>query len=201
MDLQLTDKRALVTGSTAGIGLAIATSLAREGAAVTVNGRTQKRVDDAVARIAAEAPGARVTGVAADLVTPEGTQAVLAALPEADILVNNLGIFEPKPFAEITDDDWRLFLEVNVLTGARLSRAYLPGMRRRNWGRVVFISSESGINIPVEMIHYGVTKTAQLALARGLAETTAGTAVTVNVLAVRKRPPSPPASPGRRRRP
>jgi NAD(P)-dependent dehydrogenase (short-subunit alcohol dehydrogenase family) len=180
MDLQLTDKRALVTGSTAGIGLAIATSLAREGAAVTVNGRTQKRVDDAVARIAAEAPGARVTGVAADLVTPEGTQAVLTAVPEVDILVNNLGIFEPKPFAEITDDDWRLFLEVNVLTGARLSRAYLPGMKQRNWGRVVFISSESGINIPAEMIHYGVTKTAQLALARGLAETTAGTDVTVN---------------------
>jgi NAD(P)-dependent dehydrogenase (short-subunit alcohol dehydrogenase family) len=182
MDLQLTDKRALVTGSTAGIGLAIAVALAREGAAVTVNGRTPKRVGDAVARIRTEVPGARAAGVAADLVTPEGTDAVLAAAAEVDILVNNLGIFEPKPFPQITDDDWRLFLEVNVLTGVRLSRAYLPGMLRRNWGRIVFISSESGVNIPAEMIHYGVTKTAQLALSRGIAETTAGTGVTVNAV-------------------
>jgi NAD(P)-dependent dehydrogenase (short-subunit alcohol dehydrogenase family) len=180
MDLQLTDKRALVTGSTAGIGFAIASGLAQEGAAVVVNGRSQRRVEEAVRRIRGQHKYARVTGVAADLGTKEGVGLLTGHLPALDILVNNLGIFEPKPFVEIGDEDWLRFFEVNVLSGVRLSRFYLPGMLQRNWGRVVFISSESGVNIPAEMIHYGVTKTAQIALARGLAETTAGTNVTVN---------------------
>jgi len=180
MDLQLTGKKALVSGSTAGIGFAIAELLAQEGASVVVNGRSQGRVADAVRRIHAKHKDAQVTGVAADLGTQEGVAVLTSQVPAVDILVNNLGIFEPKPFAEISDEDWRRFFEVNVLSGVRLSRFYLPGMLRRDWGRVVFISSESGVNIPVEMIHYGVTKTAQIALARGLAETTAGTGVTVN---------------------
>jgi NAD(P)-dependent dehydrogenase (short-subunit alcohol dehydrogenase family) len=180
MDLQLTDKTALVTGSTAGIGLAISSLFAREGAAVVVNGRSQKRVDDAIEHIRREQKDARVTGVAADLGTSEGVQMLTASVPKVDILVNNLGIFEPKPFTEIPDEDWLRFFEVNVLSGVRTSRFYLPGMLKRNWGRIVFISSESALNIPVEMIHYGVTKTAQVSLARGLAEMTSGTNVTVN---------------------
>jgi NAD(P)-dependent dehydrogenase (short-subunit alcohol dehydrogenase family) len=180
MDLQLNGKRALVTGSTAGIGFAIAEALAREGAAVTVNGRTKERVDAAVERIRAAAPGADVSGVAADLGTAEGEAALARAVPEVDVLVNNLGIFEPKAFADITDEDWIRFFEVNVLSGVRTSRRYFPSMLARNWGRIVFISSESALQIPAEMIHYGMTKTAQLAVARGLAELTAGTAVTVN---------------------
>jgi NAD(P)-dependent dehydrogenase (short-subunit alcohol dehydrogenase family) len=180
MDLQLTNKNALVTGSTAGIGFAIASLLAQEGAAVVVNGRSPRRVEEAVGRIRAESNNAPVTGVAADLGTKEGVDLLTRDVPAVDVLVNNLGIFEPKPFAEITDEDWLRFFEVNVLSGVRLSRFYLPQMLRKNWGRVVFMSSESAINTPVEMIHYGVTKTAQLALARGLAETTAGTGVTVN---------------------
>src|SRR5882762_3397886 len=180
MDLQLTNKKALVTGSTAGIGFAIASLLAEEGASVVVNGRAQRRVEQAVQRIRTERKNAQVTGVTADLGTKEGVELLTAALPALDILVNNLGIFEPKPFADITDEDWLRFFEVNVLSGVRLSRLYLPQMLRKNWGRIVFISSESAINTPVEMIHYGVTKTAQLALARGLAELTAGTGVTVN---------------------
>jgi NAD(P)-dependent dehydrogenase (short-subunit alcohol dehydrogenase family) len=159
MDLQLKNKTALVTGSTAGIGLAIAQALVKEGASVIVNGRTQPRVDEAVKK--------------------------------SDILVNNLGIFEPKPFDQIADDDWRRFFEVNVLSGVRLSRHYIRSMRQNNWGRIVFISSESGLQIPAEMIHYGMTKTAQLAISRGLAETTAGTAVTVNAVL-----PGPTASEG-----
>jgi NAD(P)-dependent dehydrogenase (short-subunit alcohol dehydrogenase family) len=180
MDLQLTNKKTLVTGSTAGIGFAIASLLAQEEAAVVVNGRSQGRVEDAVRRIRGENKDAQVTGVAADLGTKEGVDVLTSSVPALDILVNNLGIFEPKPFHEITDEDWLHFFQVNVLSGARLSRFYLPGMLQRNWGRLVFMSSESGVNIPVEMIHYGVTKTAQIALARGLAETTAGTNVTVN---------------------
>src|SRR3954470_22021762 len=180
MDLQLTNKKALVTGSTAGIGFAIASLLAQEGAAVVVNGRSQGRVEDAVGRIKADNKDAQVTGLAADLGTKEGVDLLTTALPALDILVNNLGIFEPKPFPDIPDEDWQRFFEVNVLSGVRFSRFYLPGMLQRNWGRVVFISSESGVNIPMEMIHYGVTKTAQIALARGLAETTAGTGITVN---------------------
>ena len=180
MKLGLKGKRALVTGSTAGIGYAIAEALAVEGATVTVNGRTQSRVDAAVAQISNSAPDAIVSGIAADLGTAEGVAIALAELPDVDVLVNNLGIFEPKPFAEITDDDWVRFFEVNVLSGVRLARKYFPGMLARNWGRVVFISSESGIQIPSEMIHYGMTKTAQIAVARGLAELTVGTDVTVN---------------------
>jgi len=180
MDLQLTNKKALVTGSTAGIGFAIASLLAQEGASVVVNGRSPQRLEEAVKRIQREKKDAQVTGVAADLGTKEGVDLLTGQVPAVDILVNNLGIFEPKPFAEITDEDWLRYFEVNDLSGARLSRFYLPQMLQRNWGRVVFISSESGLNIPAEMIHYGVTKTAQIALARGLAETTAGTGVTVN---------------------
>jgi len=174
MDLDLKGKTALVTGSTAGIGLAIAAALAKEGAAVIVNGRTPERVAQAVAASSA------THGIAADLSTEAGARAVIERFPVVDILVNNLGIFEPKPFEDIPDDDWRRFFEVNVLSGVRLSRHYIAPMKQKNWGRIVFISSESGFQIPKEMIHYGMTKTAQIAIARGLAETTAGTGVTVN---------------------
>jgi len=182
MNLKLTDKTALVSGSTKGIGLAIATGLAREGARVIVNGRSEKAVAEAKQQIAGEVPGAKVEGFAGDLATAAATESLVGRFPQVDILVNNLGIFEPKPFAEIADEDWRRFFEVNVLSGVRLSRAYLPGMKERNWGRVVFISSESGINTPAEMIHYGMTKTAQLAISRGLAQSCAGTGVTVNAV-------------------
>jgi NAD(P)-dependent dehydrogenase (short-subunit alcohol dehydrogenase family) len=191
MDLGLEAKRALVSGSTAGIGFAAARALAAEGAHVILNGRTQPRVDQAVGRLKAEVPGATVRGLALDLATAAGCEALFGALPEVDILVNNLGIFEPKAFADIPDAEWLRFFEVNVLSGVRLSRQYLPGMRARNWGRVVFVSSESGLQIPAEMIHYGMTKTAQLAVARGLAETLAGTGVTVNSVL-----PGPTASEG-----
>jgi NAD(P)-dependent dehydrogenase (short-subunit alcohol dehydrogenase family) len=180
MDLGLKNKRALVTGSTAGIGFAAALALAREGAHVIVNGRTQARVDDALSRLRSAVPGARVEGVAADVSGAAGCERLVAAHPDVDVLVNNMGIFEPKPFEEIPDADWMRFFEANVLSGVRLSRHYVRGMRARNWGRIVFVSSESGIQIPTEMIHYGVTKTAQLSVARGLAETLAGTNVTVN---------------------
>jgi NAD(P)-dependent dehydrogenase (short-subunit alcohol dehydrogenase family) len=180
MKIDLTGKTALVTGSTSGIGHAIARGLASAGASVAVNGRTQAKVDAAVAAIAKLVPGARVRGVAADVSTAAGCNALVAALPEVDILINNAGIFEPKGFFDIPDEDWSRFFEVNVMSGVRLSRAYMPGMFKRNWGRIVFISSESALNIPKEMIHYGVTKTSQLALSRGLAEMTRGTAVTVN---------------------
>ena len=186
MNLQLEGKRALVTGSTAGIGFAIAETLANEGASVIVNGRTQKRVDDALARLKGN-----VEGIAADLGTAEGAAEVARRFPEVDILVNNLGIFEVKPFEQIDDDDWRRFFEINVMSGVRMSRQYLPGMLLRNWGRIIFISSESGVQIPTEMIHYGMTKTAQIAIARGLAETTKGTNVTVNSVL-----PGPTASEG-----
>jgi NAD(P)-dependent dehydrogenase (short-subunit alcohol dehydrogenase family) len=181
MDLQLKGKRALVTGSTAGIGYAIAAALAREGAEVVVNGRTQEGVATAVAKLKAETGGA-IVGFAGDLggAPAPAAEALARAHPEIDILVNNLGIFEPKPFEEIPDVDWLRFFEVNVVSGARLARLYLPGMRRANWGRIIFISSESGLQIPVEMIHYGVTKSAQISLARGLAEAVAGTGITVN---------------------
>lgn len=180
MDLQLVGKRAVVSGSTAGIGYAIAAALAREGAAVVVNGRTAARVDEAVRRIRAEHAGATVEGVACDLGTRGGADRLFDAVPAADILVNNLGIFEPRAFVDIPDEDWLRFFEVNVLSGIRLSRHYLAGMVARKWGRVVFISSESAVQIPAEMIHYGMTKTAQVAVARGLAESVAGTGVTVN---------------------
>jgi len=177
VDLQLERKRVLVTGSTAGIGHAIARLLAAEGAAVVVNGRTEARVAEAVRGIAEAVPGAAVSGVAADLSTAEGPRRLVRALPEADILINNAGIFEPKPFEEISDADWLRFFETNVMSGIRLARHYLPGMRARNWGRIIFVSSESGIQIPPEMIHYGMTKAAQIAVARGLAEATAGTSI------------------------
>ena len=182
MNLKLTDKRALVSGSSKGIGFAIATGLAREGARVIVNGRSEKAVAEAKEHIDQTVPDARIESFAGDLSTAAATETLLQRFPLVDILVNNLGIFEPKPFEDIPDEDWRRFFEVNVLSGVRLSRAYLPGMKQRNWGRIVFISSESAINTPAEMIHYGMTKTAQLAVSRGLAESCAGTAVTVNAV-------------------
>ncbi|MGC1781126.1 MAG: SDR family oxidoreductase [Acidobacteriaceae bacterium] len=180
MDLGLAGKSALVSGSTAGIGFAIAKELAQEGAHVFVNGRTAGRVQQAVEKIRSTSPTGKVEGIAADLGTVAGCNVLFQQLPAVDILINNLGIFEPKQFSEITDPDWMRFFEVNVLSGVRLSRQYLPGMLRKNWGRIIFISSESAVQIPVEMIHYGMTKTAQLAIARGLAESVAGTGVTVN---------------------
>jgi NAD(P)-dependent dehydrogenase (short-subunit alcohol dehydrogenase family) len=180
MNLGLEGKHALVTGSTAGIGWAIAAGLAAEGADVVLNGRTEARVRAAVEQVRSRHPRARVRGVAADLGTAEGCARVVREAPEVDVLVNNLGIFAAVPFEDIPDTEWMRFFEVNVLSGVRLARAYLPGMKSRNWGRILFISSESALQIPVEMIHYGTTKTAQLAVARGLAETTRGTGVTVN---------------------
>lgn len=182
MKIDLSGKTALVTGSTAGIGFAIAKGLAETGAEVVINGRSQARVDQAVAKLA-DMPtviGSKVRGLAADVGSAAGSEALLKAQGEVDILVNNAGIFEPKDFFAISDVDWSRFFEVNVMSGVRLSRAYLPGMLKRNWGRIIFISSESVLNIPTEMIHYGMTKTAQLAVARGLAKLTRGTAVTVN---------------------
>ncbi|HYG07069.1 MAG TPA: SDR family oxidoreductase [Stenotrophomonas sp.] len=182
MKIDLTHRTAIVTGSTAGIGLAIANDLAAAGAQVTLTGRTQARVDAAIAAIAGNVPHAQLTGVAADLGTRQGAQALIDAVPVTDILVNNLGIFEPKGFFDIPDEDWMRFFEVNVLSGVRLARHYAPGMARRGWGRIQFISSESGVQIPAEMVHYGTTKTAQLAVSRGLAESLAGTGVTVNAI-------------------
>jgi NAD(P)-dependent dehydrogenase (short-subunit alcohol dehydrogenase family) len=176
----LKGKRAVVTGSTAGIGLAAARALAEEGALVTVNGRTVERVEAAVRTLEREVPGAHVAGVAADLGRAEGCAALTRQVPEVDILVNNVGIFEPKPFEGIPDQDWFRFFETNVMSGVRLTRHYLPGMRDRDWGRIVFVSSESALQIPVEMIHYGMTKTAQIAIARGVAESLVGSGVTVN---------------------
>ena len=180
MNIDLSGKTALVTGSTTGIGHAIARGLAAAGATVTVNGRSQAKVDTAVAALTKMVPGAKIRGVAADVSTVVGCKTVAMVLMEVDILINNAGIFEPKGFFDTPDEDWTRFFEVNVMSGVRLSRAYLPGMLKRNWGRIVFISSESALNIPKEMIHYGVSKTSQLAVSRGLAEMTRGTAVTVN---------------------
>jgi NAD(P)-dependent dehydrogenase (short-subunit alcohol dehydrogenase family) len=182
MDLLLQGKRALVTGSTAGIGHAIAQRLAAEGTTVIVNGRTPAGVNRAVSRLRSAHPDAAVRGIAADLGDAAGCRALLDAVggEGVDILVNNLGIFDPKPFEAIGDDEWQRFFEVNVMSGVRLARALLPGMKARNWGRMLFVSSESGICPPAEMVHYGMTKSAQLSVARGLAETCAGTGVTVN---------------------
>ena len=182
MNLQLNGKTALVSGSTAGIGFAIAQAIANEGASVIVNGRADKRVDAAVKKIHDTGADGNVQGMVADLGAADGARAVIERFPQLDILVNNLGIYEPKQFEQISDDDWQRFFEVNVLSGVRLSRHYLPGMKERNWGRIVFISSESAVQIPAEMIHYGMTKTAQLAISRGLAESTEGTKVTVNTV-------------------
>ncbi len=181
MDLKLRGKRTLITGSTAGIGFAIARGLARERAEVIVNGRTEEKVAEAVRRITSEM-GSNATGIAADLSGAEGVNRLLERAGRIDILINNVGIFEPVPFVEISDQDWFRFFELNVMSGVRLSRALLPGMLRRNWGRIIFISSESGVQIPAEMVHYGVTKTAQLALSRGIAESVAGSGVTVNAV-------------------
>ncbi len=180
MDLQLKNKIALVSGSTAGIGLAIAELLSLEGATVVINGRTKERVSAAADKIKSINPHAQLIPVAADLSEMSGIETMIKAVPTIDILINNLGIYEVKPFTEISDEDWLRLFNTNVMSGIRLSRHYLPMMLKKNWGRIIFISSESGIQIPAEMIHYGVTKTAQLAIARGIAETTAGTNVTVN---------------------
>jgi len=180
MKIDLSGKTALVTGSTTGIGFAIARGLAVAGAEVVLNGRGKTRVDEAVAKLAKAVAGGKIRGMAADVSSAAGCKQLVTALPDIDILINNAGIFEPKGFFDIPDEDWSRFFEVNVMSGVRLSRAYLPGMLKRNWGRIVFISSESALNIPTEMIHYGTTKTAQLAISRGLAKLTRGTGVTVN---------------------
>ena len=180
MNLKLEDKTALVTGSTAGIGFAIVKALAAEGARVIVSGRSEARVSQAIASVRRSHPRAKVESLVADLANAPGAIETERLYPSVDILVNNLGAYEPKPFEEIADSDWARIIEINFMSGLRLSRHYLPRMKTAGWGRIIFISSESAVNIPVEMIHYGVTKTMQVALARGLAETTAGTEVTVN---------------------
>jgi len=180
MDLQLEGKKVLVTGSTAGIGFATARSLAAEGALVVVNGRGQERVAAALGKIRKLHPHAQVSGLAADVSNAAGCAQLIQALASVDILVNNMGIFEPKPFEKIPDEDWLRLFEANVMSGVRLSRHYLAGMREKEWGRILFVSSESAVQIPAEMVHYGMTKTAQVAVARGIAETVAGTGITVN---------------------
>jgi NAD(P)-dependent dehydrogenase (short-subunit alcohol dehydrogenase family) len=180
MELGLKDKLVLVTGSTAGIGFAAAVGFAREGARVVINGRSADRVLSAQKKLSDQVPGAKAQGVVADLSNAAGAEALISAVPEVDVLVNNAGVFQPQAFEEIPDSEWFRLFETNVLSGVRLSRHYFPRMLKKNWGRIVFVSSESAIQIPVEMIHYGMTKTAQLAIARGLAERTKGTGVTVN---------------------
>ena len=182
MHIDLTGKTAIVTGSTRGIGYAIAEGLARTGASVVLTGRKQDQVDRALAQLCAAVPAAQVRGVAADLGTAQGVAVLKAAEPHADILVNNVGIFNPQSFAEIPDEEWTRFFEINVMSGVRASRAYLPGMQEKDWGRIVFISSESALNIPADMIHYGFTKTSNLAISRGLAKSLAGTGITVNAV-------------------
>jgi NAD(P)-dependent dehydrogenase (short-subunit alcohol dehydrogenase family) len=184
MDLGLGNRRALVSGSTAGIGLAIALELAREGAEVVVNGRTQARVDQAMATIRGVVPRAKLIGFAADLGSAQAVEQLVDQVPELDVLVNSLGIFEPRSFADIKDEEWLQMFEINVMSGVRLSRAYLPAMKKRGWGRVIFIASESAVQVPVEMIHYGMTKTAQVSIASGLAKDCEGTGVTVNSILV-----------------
>lgn len=180
MELRLEGKRALITGSTKGIGYAIALQLAQEGAHVIINGRTENSLQEALARLQKAVPSIKAEGFAGDLAVGEDAESLFKKFPEVDILVNNLGIYKPKPFEQIPDDEWIRFFEVNVLSGIRLSRLYLPAMKKKGWGRILFISSESGIQIPVEMIHYGMTKTAQLAVSRGLAEYCTGSGITVN---------------------
>src|ERR1700682_3570330 len=191
MDLQLPGKLALVTGSTVRIGIAIAAALPRGRATVIVYGRSEARAAKAAETIREKFPSAKVEAFVGDLSTEDGFEALRSVYAEIDILVNNLGIFNPQPFEQISDEEWRRFFEVNVLSGVRLSRYYLPRMKERGWGRIVFISSESALQIPIEMIHYGFTKTAQLAISRGLAESTVGTGVTVNAVL-----PGPTASEG-----
>jgi len=180
MRIDLSGRTALVTASSAGIGLAIAAGLAECGARTLINGRSEASVERGLAELRRRLPGAQLQGVAADLGSAQGAQRLSDAVPQADILVNNAGIYGPKPFFEVTDADWEQYFQTNVMSGVRLSRHYLPGMLERNWGRIVFISSESGLNIPPDMLHYGMTKTAQLSISRGLAKLAAGSAVTVN---------------------
>lgn len=180
MDLQLNGKKALVTGSTAGIGFAIAEELCKEGAEVIITGRTQKRIGEAMDRIKSKIPEAMIDGFAVDFQNKNEIEDLIATHPELDILINNVGIFEPKAFDNIPDEDWYRFFEINVMSGVRLSRYYFPKMMKQNWGRILFISSESGVQIPDEMVHYGMTKSAQLSIARGMAELTKGSNVTVN---------------------
>ena len=182
MNLGLENKTALVTGSTAGIGLAIATSLAQEGATVIINGRTQERINSAQEQILEVAPGAVIRGIVADFENKDDIANLINSAGHVDILVNNVGIFAPRPFEEISDDEWSQMLDINLMSGVRLSRHFFPKMIAQNWGRIIFISSESGVQIPDEMIHYGVSKTAQIALANGLAKLTKGTGVTVNTV-------------------
>jgi NAD(P)-dependent dehydrogenase (short-subunit alcohol dehydrogenase family) len=182
MDLQLKGKSAFVSGSTQGIGFAIARQLLQEGASVIINGRTTEKVNQTAEKLSQQVPGSSVLGIAADFSKADEVQRLVQQLPEVDILINNAGIFEPKHFLEITDEEWTRFFEVNVLSGVRLSRHVLPAMLKKNWGRIIFISSESAINIPEEMIHYGTTKTAQLSVSRGIAELTRNTGVTVNTI-------------------
>ncbi len=182
MKIDLTGKTAIVSGSTEGIGYATALGLAQAGAEVVINGRTQEKVDKAVAKLSASVAGAKVKGVAADVSTAHGCDHLVEAVPKADILVNNAGIFALQPFFDIPDAEWERFFQTNVMSGVRLSRAYLKGMMERNWGRVIFLSSESGINIPPDMLHYGFTRTAVLGISRGLAKLAHGTGVTVNAV-------------------
>jgi len=191
MELGLTSKTVLVTGSTSGIGYAAARLFAREGARVTLNGRTPERVERAVVTLRAEVPGAAVDGVAGDVGTAGGCRAITEHLPDVDVLVNNAGVFPLRPFEEVTDAEWLAIFETNVMSGVRLARHYLRGMRARDWGRIVFVSSESGLQTPALSIHYGTTKTALLAVARGLAEVVGGTGITVNSVL-----PGPTASEG-----
>lgn len=180
MDLKLENKRAFVSGSTKGIGKAIVRTLAAEGATVIINGRSQESIDDALREIRKEVPNADISGIVCDFAKADEIDSLIEGCGDVDILINNVGIFEPKDFLDISDTEWQKFFDINVMSGVRLSRAFLPQMLQRDWGRIIFISSESGINIPEEMVHYGMTKTAQLAISRGIAESTKGTRVTVN---------------------
>ena len=182
MDLQLTGTRAFISGSTRGIGYAVARSLAAEGAAVVLHGRTPQAVADAVDRLRGDGHGGEVSGIAADVADDDEVGRLLEAVGDVDVLVNNVGVFEVKDFAATTDEDWRRVVDVNLISAVRLSRALLPGMLARGWGRVVMVSSESGVDVPADMIHYGVTKAAVLALGNGLAKLTRGTEVTVNTV-------------------
>jgi NAD(P)-dependent dehydrogenase (short-subunit alcohol dehydrogenase family) len=182
MDLQLATKRAFISGSTQGIGYAIAKALLREGAEVVINGRNDVRLEQSVRNLERDVPGARVMGMAADFADATDVERLLHSLGRVDILVNNVGLFEVKPFAEITDAEWARYFEVNVMSGVRLSRELLPGMIAAGWGRIIFIGSESGVNVPADMAHYGATKAGMLALSNGLAKLTRGTDVTVNTI-------------------
>lgn len=182
MNLQLTNKTVFISGSTAGIGFAIAKTFAQEGAIVYLNGRSADKTDAALRNMLTEVPGAKIYGMVADLTTAQGVEKVIDELKEVDILINNLGLFEPVDFFESKDEDWQKLFDINVMSGVRLTRAYMPKMLQNNWGRVIFISSESGLQIPTEMIHYGMSKTAQLSLTNGLAQLTKGTGVTVNAV-------------------